>query len=555
MERPFTDDHVRKWPTPRRQIGHSKGMELLDSAVSYRALQTRDRRFDGHLFVGVTSTGIYCRPICPAKTAKFENCRFFQTAAGAQEAGFRACLRCRPEISPEMAGWRGTSNTVSRGLALIAEGFLDQADASVEMLADRLGIGERHLRRLFEEHLGASPSTVAQTRRILFAKQLIHETRLSMSDVAMASGFGSVRRFNDTFQKLYRRPPSQLRRSNKHKSALPLHQSVSLHVAYQPPYDWNSFLTYLAARAIDGVEEVRDGVYRRTVSFEGRDGIVEVSNNPERQGLAVQIHLLSVWALSAVALRVRRMFDVYADVNRIGVHLSSDPSLARLIVKRPGLRVPGGWDGFDLAIRAILGQQVTVEAGRQLAGKLVRLCGRPSTTLSNENLTYVFPSAQRVASSNLSALGMPRSRKETIRLLAKAVATNPRFFEVPGSCEEVIARLRAIPGVGDWTAQYIALRAFQQTDAFPLTDIGILRGAASLDGAAMSAAQLLGRAEKWRPWRAYAAQHLWAADGARLSKTNGRTQSVTGSIVRRHHGSSPRTLPPVENSSRSPRGV
>ena len=486
-------------------------MELLNSAVSYRALQTRDRRFDGHLFVGVTSTGIYCRPICPAKTAKFENCRFFRTAAAAQEAGFRACLRCRPEISPEMAGWRGTSNTVSRGLALIAEGFLDQADASVEMLADRLGIGERHLRRLFEEHLGASPSTVAQTRRILFAKQLIHETRLSMNDVAMAAGFGSVRRFNDTFKKLYRRPPSQLRRTSKHKSALPLHQSVCLHIAYQPPYDWNSFLTYLAARAIDGLEEVRDGVYRRTVSFEGSDGIVEVSNNPERQGLAVQIHLLSVRALSVVALRVRRMFDVYADVDRIGIHLSSDPTLARLIVKRPGLRVPGSWDGFELAVRAILGQQVTVEAGRQLAGKLVRLCGRPSPALSNDSLSYVFPSAQCVVSADLSALGMPRSRKETIQLLAKAVAANPRFFEVPGSCEEVIGRLRAVPGVGDWTAQYIALRAFQQTDAFPVTDIGSLRGTAGLDGTAMSAAQLLGRAEMWRPWRAYAAQHLWAA--------------------------------------------
>jgi AraC family transcriptional regulator of adaptative response / DNA-3-methyladenine glycosylase II len=509
--------------------GIVRGMQSLDPSVSYRALQTRDRRFDGHLFVGVTSTGIYCRPICPAKTAKFENCRFFRTAAGAQEAGFRACLRCRPEISPEMAGWRGTSNTVSRGVALIAEGFLDQADESVETLADRLGIGERHLRRLFEEHLGASPTTVAHTRRILFAKQLIHETRLSMSDVATASGFGSVRRFNDTFQKLYHRPPSQLRRASKHKSALPLHQSVSLHLAYQPPYDWNSFHAYLAARVIDGVEEVRDGVYRRTVSFEDSDGIVEVSDNPERDGLSVTIQLLSVRALSAVALRVRRMFDVYADVNSIGAHLSGDPAMARLVAKRPGLRAPGGWDGFELAVRAILGQQVTVEAGRQLAGKLVRVGGLQSTALSNERLRYVFPSAQRVALSDLSALGMPRSRKETIQSLARTVAANPRFFEVPGSCEEVITRLRGIQGIGDWTAQYIALRAFQQTDAFPVTDIGILRGAASLDGTTMSATQLLGRAEMWRPWRAYAAQHLWAADGGTRSSRE-ESASRVGSV-------------------------
>jgi AraC family transcriptional regulator of adaptative response / DNA-3-methyladenine glycosylase II len=249
------------------------------------------------------------------------------------------------------------------------------------------------------------------------------------------------------------------------------------------------------------------------------------------------------------------MFDVYADVGRIGIHLSSDPALARLISKRPGLRVPGGWDGFELAVRAILGQQVTVEAGRQLAGKLVRLCGRPSAALSNESLDYVFPSAQRVASSDLSGLGMPRSRKETIQLLAKAVAANQRFFEVPGSCEEVIARLRAVPGVGDWTAQYIALRAFQQTDAFPVTDIGILRGAAGLDGAAMSAAQLLGRAEMWRPWRAYAAQHLWAADGATSPKTYGRAKSLTSAIAPRHRGGPAKIILPIETSSRPPRRI
>jgi AraC family transcriptional regulator of adaptative response / DNA-3-methyladenine glycosylase II len=246
------------------------------------------------------------------------------------------------------------------------------------------------------------------------------------------------------------------------------------------------------------------------------------------------------------------MFDVYADVNSIGAHLSGDPALARLIAKRPGLRAPGGWDGFELAIRAILGQQVTVEAGRQLAGKLVRLCGRQSAALSNESLGYVFPSAQSVAACDLSALGMPRSRKETIHLLARAVVANPRFFEVPGSCEEVIARLRAIPGVGDWTAQYIALRAFQQTDAFPVTDIGILRGATGLDGAVMSAAQLLSRAEMWRPWRAYAAQHLWAADGTISSSTKGKAQS---GIVRARYGSVPKDVRPVENSNRSPRGL
>jgi len=495
-----------------------ESMELSDRKACYRALQIRDRRFDGHFFVAVTSTGIYCRPICPARTPKFENVRFYETAAAAQEAGFRACLRCRPEISPEVAGWRGTSNTVSRALKFIEEGFLDQENTSIEVLADRLGVGERQLRRLFDQHVGASPLTVAQTRRILFAKQLIHETQLSMSDVAMASGFGSVRRFNDTFQKLYRRPPSELRRRNKNRPVLSAQEAVTLHVPYQPPYDWNSFLAYLQSRAIAGVEEVRDGLYRRTVSYDGHDGIVEVTNNPSRHGLAVKLMLPSVRALSVIALRVRRMFDTYADVNSIRTHLSGDPALARLIAEHPGLRAPGGWDGFELAIRAILGQQITVEAARQLAGKLVRLCSQPSASLSNDGLTYIFPTAPQVAAADLSALGMPQSRKATLQLLATTVAANPRFFESPGSCEEVIARLRTIPGIGDWTAQYIALRAFRQSDAFPATDIGILRGARSLNGTAMNASELLDRAEMWRPWRAYAAQHLWAASAGQCSQ-------------------------------------
>ena len=501
-------------------------MERFDPETCYRALQTRDRRFDGRLFVGVTSTGVYCRPICPARTPKCENCRFFQTAAAAQEAGFRACLRCCPEISPELAGWRGTANTVSRALSLIAEGFLDQNEASADTLAERLGIGERQLRRLFEEHLGASPSSVAQTRRVLFAKQLLHETELSMTDVAMAAGFGSVRRFNDTFRALYRRPPSELRRHRRvHEARLSSPPAITLHVAYQPPYDWSSMLAYLDARAIEGVEEVRNGHYRRTVSHEGSDGIVEVANDPVRQGLTVSIQFPSVRALPVIVLRIRRMFDVYADVNSIGAHLSNDPALARLIAERPGLRAPGGWDGFELAVRAILGQQITVEAARQLAGKLVRVCNQSSATLANGNLTCVFPTAGCLAASDLSALGMPNSRKNTLKALAEAAIRNPRLFEPVGSVEESMVRLRAIPGIGEWTAQYIALRALRETDAFPATDIGILRGAMKLDGIATTAAQLIGRAERWRPWRAYAAQHLWAAGAATVSKMKERSHA------------------------------
>ena len=491
-------------------------MEQLDTDVCYRALQTRDRRFDGRLFVAVTSTGIYCRPICPARTPKRENCRFFPTAAAAQEAGFRACLRCRPEISPELACWRGTSNSVSRALALIAEGFLDREDGNVEALATRVGMGARQLRRLFEEHLGASPIAVAQTRRVLFAKQLIHDTPLSMAEVAMAAGFGSLRRFNDTFRLLYHRAPSELRRRNTRPTAHSPNASavapVVLHMSYRPPYDWGAMLAYLRGRAIDGMECVEHGVYRRTVSHEEGHGHVAVAHAPDRNALIATIQLPSVRALRAIVTRIRHLFDVGADVNTISAHLSKDKTLAPLIAALPGLRTPGCWDGFELAIRAVLGQHISVEAARQLANKLVLLCGDPVDHAADPRLARTFPSARCVATADLSRIGMPESRRATLKALAQAAVASPRLFEPPGSIEDSITRLRAIRGIGPWTAQYIALRALRDPDAFPATDIGILRGAASLVGVIPTVPQLMQRAEAWRPWRAYAAQYLWLAD-------------------------------------------
>jgi AraC family transcriptional regulator of adaptative response / DNA-3-methyladenine glycosylase II len=493
-------------------------MEQLDPQACYRALQTRDPRFDGRLFVGVTSTGIYCRPICPARPAKFENCRFFPSAAAAQEAGFRPCLRCRPETAPDLGAWRGTSNTVSRGLALIAEGALDGDEANVEALADRLGIGGRQLRRLFKEHLGATPIAVAQTRRVLFAKQLIHDTRLPMAEIAMAAGFGSIRRFNETFRQLFRRPPSAIRR--KAISALPegsvAATGVALRLRYRPPYDWPAMLAFLRTRAVEGVERVTGDTYCRTVLQDGEAGTVEISHLPECESLGVTIRFPSVRALPAIVTRIRRVFDLGADVTTIGAHLAQDPLLAPLIAERPGLRAPGGWDGFELAVRAVLGQQVTVEAGRRLAGQLVRLCGAkvPAAQRSYPALTLAFPTAAQVAAADLMPMGMPNARKAALRALAEAVLADPHLFEPLGSVEETVARLRAIRGVGEWTAQYIALRAVRETDAFPAGDIGLLRGAADRNGHRPSPAELTGRAEPWRPWRAYAAQHLWAADAA-----------------------------------------
>ena len=491
-------------------------MEQLDTEICYRALQTRDRRFDGRLFVAVTSTSIYCRPICPARTPKPDHCRFFPTAAAAEEAGFRACLRCRPEISPETAGWRGTFNSVSRALALIAEGFLDREDGNVDALATRVGMGARQLRRLFEAHLGASPIAVAQTRRVLFAKQLIHDAPLSMAEVAMAAGFGSLRRFNDAFRLLYHRPPSELRRRTSRAASYLPHSAgvgaVALLVPYRVPYDWEAMLDYLRARAVDGMECVEHNVYRRTVSHERAQGQVAVAHAPDRQALIATIQFPSVRALHAIVTRVRHLFDVGADVKTIGVHLSKDPTLAPLIAALPGLRTPGCWDGFELAVRAVLGQQISVEAARQLANKLVLLCGDQVDHATDPRLARTFPSAQGVATADLGRIGMPESRRDTLKALAQAAVANPGLFEPSGSIEESIARLRAIRGIGPWTAQYIALRALRDPDAFPATDIGIQRGAARVSGMVPTVSQLMARAESWRPWRAYAAQYLWLAD-------------------------------------------
>ncbi len=485
-------------------------MEVPDREICYRALQTRDPRFDGLLFVGVTSTGVYCRPVCPARTPKFQYCRFFGSAAAAQEAGFRPCLRCRPETAPDLASWRGTSNTVCRALALIADGALDRDDANVAKLSERLGVGERHLRRLFLKHLGASPIAVAQTRRVLFAKQLIHETRMPMTEVALAAGFGSVRRFNEVFRDLFHRPPSALRRDSA--GSLPAEAGITLHLRYRQPYDWDSMLAYLEARAIPGVEVVENGSYQRTVEIDGSVGSVRVVHLRQQQSLGVAIRFPNVRFLPAIVTRVRRLFDTGADIETIDEHLSRDALLAPLVARRPGLRAPGGWDGFELAVRAILGQQVSVPAARRLAGQLVACHGKamPAGCASHPGLSHVFPTAERLATAESIGLAMPAARQSSLKALAEAAVADPNLFRPFGTIEEAIARFRSIRGVGEWTAQYIALRALREMDAFPASDAGLLRSAALIDGVQPSPGSLLKRAESWRPWRAYAAQHLWA---------------------------------------------
>jgi len=493
----------------------------LDRTACYRAISTRDARFDGRLFVGVKTTGIYCRPICPARTPNFENVSFYPSAAAAQEAGFRPCLRCRPEISPELAFWRGTSNTVSRALALIEAGGLDDDD--VEGLANRLGVGARQLRRLFHRHVGASPVAVAQTRRVLLAKQLIHETSLPMAEVALASGFNSVRRFNETFRELFDRSPATLRHVRDRGRCEA--GSLTVRLAYRPPYDWDTMLSFLGRRAIPGVELVSSDSYKRSIAFGGHSGVVTVTP-ADNNRVDVAIRFPDMAALPQIIARVRRVFDLAADPDTIGAHLALDPMLAPLVAARPGLRVPGAWDGFELAVRAIFGQQITVAAATELLGRLVQQYGAPlpQGMSDGEGLSRLFPQPARIAGVDLTTLGMPGARAMAVTSLAQVIAADPAIFGRGAGLEEAIAKLRSLPGIGEWTAQYIAMRELREPDAFPAADIGLLRAMAGADGRRPSPAQLLSRAERWRPWRAYAALHLWAA-GAALAVSSGKARA------------------------------
>ncbi|HEY1561766.1 MAG TPA: AlkA N-terminal domain-containing protein [Caulobacteraceae bacterium] len=474
---------------------------LLDPIQCRRAILARDARFDGRFFTAVLTTGIYCRPVCPARPPKAENCRYYPSAAAAQAAGFRPCLRCRPETAPGLGAWRGASNTVSRAVSLIEAGALDDGD--VENLADRLGVGERHLRRLFLKHLGASPISVAQTRRIHIAKQLIHETTLPMTEIALAAGFGSVRRFNETMLALFGRPPTELRRiAGTGRSD---HAGITLSLGYRPPFDWSAILDFLSLRAIPGVEWVEDGVWRRTIAMDGAAGEIEVAHEPERNRVRATIRFPALAALPRIIARIRQVFDLDADPEAINSALSRDPRMAPHVAARPGLRVPGAWDGFELAVRAILGQQITVTAATRLAGKIAERWGEP---YDGHGLTRVFPSAERLSEAAIG--GMPGSRAQSIVKLATAVSANPRLIERAEDVETSINRLCALPGVGEWTANYIAMRALRETDAFPAADIGLMR-ALETNGRRPRPSELDLISQSWRPWRAYAAMHLWTA--------------------------------------------
>ncbi len=481
---------------------------MSSNDIFERARLSRDARFDGRFFVGVRTTGIYCRPICPANPPKSENVSFFKTAAAASEAGYRPCLRCRPESAPGTPAWAGTSTTVQRGLRLIAEGALD--DGNVEHLAVRLGVTSRHLRRLFTRHLGASPLAVAHTQRLHFAKSLIDQTSLPMQDIAVASGFGSTRRFNDTFRKTYGRTPRELRRS---RDTDVTSSAFAVQLSYRKPFDWQALLGFFGARATPGVEQVQGKRYLRSVAIGDERGIIDVQDAAGH--LLLRLHGIGTTSLIAVVQRVRGMFDLDASASDVNDVLGRDEVLRRLLKARPGVRVPGAWDGFELTVRAILGQQVSVSAATTFAG---RIAGRYGEAIAvpvdgvDEVPDRLFPAPQRLVRARLETLGIIGSRSATIRAVARAVVAGKLSFDASQHPDEFREALLGIKGIGEWTAEYIAMRALKNPDAFPASDLGLLRAFDADAGRRLKPKELAERAERWRPWRAYAALLIWGSD-------------------------------------------
>lgn len=483
---------------------------MLQNKIYERARLARDSRFDGQFYIGVRTTGIYCRPICPANAPKSENVRFFPSAAAAGEAGFRPCLRCRPEAAPGTPAWSGTSTTVRRGLRLISGGALD--DGNVEDLADRLGVTSRHLRRLFTKHLGASPLSVAHTQRLHFAKRLIDETTLPMGHISTAAGYGSIRRFNDAFQRTYGRSPRELRKAGDEIELSGRTATLTVRLPYRTPFDWSSLLAFFAGRAIPGVESVDGDVYRRTVSFENDHGLIEVRPDKRDGYLSLTLNSVNTNALFETVQTAREVFDLDAPISEISETFSRDRTLRPLMRKNPGVRVPGAWDGFELTVRAILGQQISVKAATTLSGRIAARYGEPLALADDSNahgLNRIFPTAEKLMRARFNDMGIVGSRVSTIRRVAAAVVNGDVHFDVAQDPEEFCSALTSIRGIGDWTAQYVAMRALKSPDAFPESDLGLLKAVACPDRVAPK--ELLAKAEDWRPWRAYAALLLWGS--------------------------------------------
>ncbi|MCF7221242.1 DNA-3-methyladenine glycosylase 2 family protein [Marilutibacter chinensis] len=488
----------------------------LPPQICAQARLSRDVRFDGLFFTAVATTGIYCRPVCPAPPAHEKNVSYFANAAAAEAAGYRPCLRCRPELSPADGHWRRGDAAVARAIRLIDEGLL--ADAPVAALAERVHLGERQLRRLFVERLGAAPLGVHATRRLLFAKQLLTETDLSITDVAMAAGFGSLRRFNTAFKEAYRMAPRELRK----RPSASRDETLALRLGYRPPYELDAMLDFLRGRALPGVEVVDEHGYQRVIApvdGNGPPGWLRVGAWPDDEpALKLELHGVPPLQLQAVVTRVRRMFDLDADPQAVATTLATDARLRPLLQRRPGLRLPSGWDGFEIAVRAIIGQQVSVAAARTVTARLATRFGSVFEPPLVEGLTHLFPTPAALADADFAGIGLTTARAETIRTIACALLDGRIDFRPEQTLEEFVDRWTALPGIGPWTAQYIALRALAHPDAFPSEDL-VLQKTLPTDGSRLGAKALAAHAEAWRPWRAYAVIHLWreAAETARAA--------------------------------------
>ncbi|MFT5450383.1 MAG: AraC family transcriptional regulator of adaptative response / DNA-3-methyladenine glycosylase II [Gammaproteobacteria bacterium] len=485
-----------------------------DNQTLYECFKSHDARFDGRFFAGVSSSGIYCRPICSARVPKFENCTFFAQAAGAEKAGYRPCLLCRPELAPGDGRVGAPSRLAGMTLRRIEDGALNAM--SVETLADEFGVTARHLRRALSHEFGVTPVELAQTQRLLHAKQLLSETELPVTEVAFAAGFQSPRRFNDVFKTRYRLAPQALRRANRsapeHSTSMASEETLTLRIDYRPPYHWAAMCEYLTRRAIPGVEAVRGDAYIRTLEIGDHCGWLKVQplHGGQRK---VPIHALAV-TLSAslrpmsanVIAQAKALFDTRASVAEIEQHLRGDELLEPSISAFPGLRLPGAFNGFELIVRAVLGQQVSVKGASTLAGRWAAKFGRSVQTPFDE-LTVLTPTAGRVARARietLAALGLPLKRAETIQHVARAVADDGLLL-VPGIDPDIThKRMLALPGIGEWTASYVAMRALAWPDAFPFGDLGLIKAIGM-----KRPAEIAARARQWSPWRGYAAMHLW----------------------------------------------
>lgn len=496
-----------------------------DVESCYRALRARDERFDGVFYVGVKTTGIYCRPICPARTPRRERCEFFERAAQAEGAGYRACLRCRPELAPGGGAVDSVSRLVRDAMACIETGFLN--DHSIHELASSLSVSTRHLRRVMEAEIGVSPVALAQTRRLSLAKQLIQDTQLPLSDVAFAAGFNSVRRFNALIRERFGRTPSEMRRGHdtgatRGRRGAPSHASdvcVPLRLDYRPPFAWSDMLTFLQHRAIPGVEVSENDEYRRSVAIDGKVGWLAVRADPARDCLRARVSLSLVGRLMPIVVRIRSLFDLDAHPDRIVEQLRDDPVLGERVRARPGLRVPGAFDGFETAVRTILGQQVSVRGATTLSGRFVERFGKKLTPDHVDaapdaplGVTMVFPDPATIAATRVEEIreiGLPAARARTILELAQALVSGRVELSPSAAPEAFIEDLQALPGIGPWTAHYLAMRVLHWPDAFPAGDLGV-RNALG----AKNARDARARATAWQPWRAYAVMHLWRSLGA-----------------------------------------